>query len=179
MVTARLFLVLQCSWCVLQRKASSEKRMGGPSDAGIPASTPRNRPALLEGEHYPTRTKSSETAEITGKLGKKYNRFGMRELARGGAGEGIDEEGTKGPKAEGSGVVAPFTASQEASDPLSLFEHRQDIPRWILEPRDRRPVPARNPARVRFQVGLVIDFKSHAALAEFTHSFFYAVYGKI
>jgi len=47
---------------------------------------------LLEGEHYPTRTKSSETAEITGKLWRKYNRLGMRELARFEAGDGVDGE---------------------------------------------------------------------------------------
>jgi len=33
--------------------------------------------------------------------------------------------------------------------------------------------------RIRLQVGFVVDFKSHAALAQFVHSFFYAVYGKI
>ena len=62
---------------------------------------------------------------------------------------------------------------------FSRFLHRQNIARWILEPRDRRPIPARNPARVRLQVGFVKDFKSHPALAQFIHSFFYAVYGKI
>ena len=61
---------------------------------------------------------------------------------------------------------------------LSRFQQRQDIPRRILEPRDRRPIPARNPGRVCLQVGFVIDFKSDAALAQFIHSFFYAVYGQ-
>ena len=66
--------------------------MGGSSDAGIPASTPRNRPPLSEGEHYPTRTKSSETAEITGELREKYNRLGMNELEVNEADGGVDRE---------------------------------------------------------------------------------------
>jgi hypothetical protein len=52
--------------------------MGGSRAAGIPASTPRNRPFVFQKEKYPTRNKSSETAEITGKLREKYNWFGMR-----------------------------------------------------------------------------------------------------
>jgi hypothetical protein len=55
--------------------------MGGPNDAGIPASTPQNRPPLSEGEHYPTNNKSSETVEITGKLLEKHKRLGTKELA--------------------------------------------------------------------------------------------------
>jgi hypothetical protein len=53
----------------------------------------------------------------------------------------------------------------ETPDALSRFQHRQDIPCRILEPCNRRTVPTRNSAGVRFQVRLVVDFESHAALA--------------
>jgi hypothetical protein len=55
-----------------------EKRMDGLSDAGIPGRHPKNRPPLSEGDKiHPTKNKSSERAEITGKLGEKLNGFGM------------------------------------------------------------------------------------------------------
>src|SRR5437667_840292 len=63
--------------------------------------------------------------------------------------------------------------------PLSCLQHRQNIPRWILEPCNGWPVAARDATRVSLQVWLVVDFKTHATLVEFIHSFFYARYGKI
>jgi hypothetical protein len=82
--------------------------MGGPSDAGIPASTPRNRPPLSEGEHYPTGNKSSETAEITGELGGNIFRFGMNELGADWVGAGVDGDrrGRTAGLAEFAGCVA-------------------------------------------------------------------------
>jgi len=61
-----------------------------------PAPLETAQPSLLEGEHFPTNNKSSETAEITGKLGEKYNQFGMRELARELAGEEVDRKAGTG-----------------------------------------------------------------------------------
>jgi len=40
-------------------------------------------------------------------------------------------------------------------------------------------IPARAPSGAGFQVGFVIDFKSHTALAQFIHNFFHIVDGKI
>ena len=54
---------------------------------------PVSRPAILQKEKYPTKDKSSETAEIPGKLGENIFRFGMNKLAADGAGEGVDGSG--------------------------------------------------------------------------------------
>jgi hypothetical protein len=60
----------------LQKKSFSGKKDGRPERCRNPRQHPSEPPThLSEGEHYPTKNKSSETAEIAGKLRK--NRFGL------------------------------------------------------------------------------------------------------
>lgn len=70
-------------------------------------------------------------------------------------------------------------ARQTALRVLRCFQHRQDVPRRILEPCYGWPVSAGNASRIRFQVWLIVDFKSHTALAELIHRFFHVVHGKV
>src|SRR2546425_8651313 len=49
----------------------------------------------------------------------------------------------------------------------------------VFEPGDGWPVAARDAARVGLQIRFVIDFKLHATLLEFIHSFFNAGHRKI
>src|SRR5437868_12556488 len=62
---------------------------------------------------------------------------------------------------------------------LCRLQHRQNITCRILEPGNRWPVSAGNSARIGLHVWFVVDFEFDSALAEFIHSFFHVVYGKI
>jgi hypothetical protein len=95
-------------------KNVSGKKDGRPERCRNPRQHPSQPPTHLSVRRrtlYPTKNKSSETAEITGKLREKYNWFGINDLAWSEASEGVDRRGASqqvseltGQRAEG---VAP------------------------------------------------------------------------